>query len=72
MGPMGKFFAANIDRKGRIARLLMGLGLIAAGIFVWRLNLWVAAGLLLSGAFGLYEAARGWCLMRACGIRTKL
>jgi hypothetical protein len=24
------------------------------------------------GAFGLLEVARGWCLARACGIKTKL
>jgi hypothetical protein len=27
---------------------------------------------LASGAFVLFESLRGWCALRACGIRTKL
>ena len=29
------------------------------------------AVLALAGGFTLFEALRGWCVMRACGIRTK-
>jgi hypothetical protein len=69
---MRKFFASNIDRKGRIFRLILGLALIVASLFVFNTTWLGGAGLLGAGVFGLYEAARGWCVMRACGVRTKL
>jgi hypothetical protein len=28
--------------------------------------------LVAAGGFAFYEAVRGWCVMRACGIKTKL
>jgi hypothetical protein len=31
----------------------------------------LAALLAVLGVFCLYEATRGWCLLRACGIKTK-
>ena len=69
---MRNFFARNIDRRGRIARALWGLALIVAGFLVLARSGWIGIALLAAGGFALYEAARGWCLMRACGIRTKL
>jgi hypothetical protein len=70
---MPKFFNANIDRKGRIFRLLLGIALMVAGLLVFfSYSLWLGAILFISGVFGLFEAARGWCLMRACGIKTRL
>ena len=33
---------------------------------------WACFFLVAFGVFALYEAARGWCLLRACGIKTKL
>jgi len=45
---------------------------VISGLVVCRFNAWVAVGLILFGGFMWFEAARGWCLMRACGIRTKL
>lgn len=36
----------------------------------WR---WIAVAVLtLMGLFQLFEARRGWCVVRACGIRTPL
>jgi len=46
--------------------------LILAGLLVAARSGWICGALLVAGAFALYEAARGWCLMRACGIKTKL
>ena len=69
---MRNFFARNIDRRGRIARALWGLALIVAGFLVLARSGWIGIALLAAGGFALYEAARGWCLMRACGIKTKL
>jgi len=45
------FFAPNIDRRGRIARLIFGLLLIVAAIFFSRYSWW-ACGLL--AAFGIF------------------
>ena len=28
--------------------------------------------LVVAGLFAIFEAVRGWCFLRACGIRTKL
>jgi hypothetical protein len=35
-------------------------------------RLWVGVLLGIAGVFGIYEAFRGWCFLRACGIKTKL
>jgi hypothetical protein len=41
-------------------------------VVIGRHRWWVAAILGIAGAFGIYEAVRGWCFLRACGIKTKL
>jgi hypothetical protein len=69
---MNKFFAPNINGWGRLARAIWGLGLIVAGAFFSGGHGWVAFVLILFGVFALYEAIRGWCIMRACGIKTRM
>ena len=69
---MNRFFAPNIDRRGRLVRGVLGLTLLAGAGFCFRVSLWLAALLAVAGVFGLIEALRGWCLARACGIKTKL
>jgi hypothetical protein len=69
---MGHFFASNIDRRGRIVRAIWGLICIVLAIFLARFSWWAFGIILAAGIFALYEALRGWCLMRACGIKTKL
>jgi len=69
---MGNFFARNINRTGRIVRAVWGIALIVAGILLSGRSGWACIFLVAFGVFALYEAARGWCLMRACGIKTKL
>jgi hypothetical protein len=69
---MNRFFAPNIDRKGRLARALYGCAMIVAGSLLNRANhpvLGIVA--FLAGGFAWLEAARGWCIVRACGIKTK-
>jgi hypothetical protein len=67
-----QFFAPNLDGKGRLVRACYGSVMIAAA---WYLNQaghpWFAGGAVLAGGFGWLEAARGWCVVRACGIRTR-
>jgi hypothetical protein len=67
-----KFFASNIDRRGRLARAVLGGMLIIAGVALAWVAWWACVILVLSGCFTLFEAARGWCLLRACGLKTRL
>jgi hypothetical protein len=69
---MGNFFARNINRTGRIVRAVWGVALIIAGVLLSRRSWWACFLLVAFGAFALYEAARGWCVVRACGIKTRL
>lgn len=69
---MKRFFAPNIDRKGRLFRGIMGLALLGGAVFCFGVSPWLAALLALAGVFGLVEALRGWCMARACGIKTRL
>jgi hypothetical protein len=73
----------NIDRAGQRARGVVGIVLVVgAGIAFYfgatgegnaAIGAWIAGvGLLLGGAFCLFEAANGWCAVRAMGFRTKL
>jgi hypothetical protein len=70
----------NIDAAGKAARLKAGIMSVAAGLVlatvmafgavtgpIW----WLAtAGALAGGAFAIFEARAGWCVVRAMGIRT--
>lgn len=66
------FFAPNITRTGRVVRAVWGLTLITAAVLVFGRSRWVCALLAAAGVFAIYEALRGWCVMRACGIKTRL
>ena len=68
---MATFFAKNIDRRGRIVRAIWGVALIVAGLLLWERSQWLCLLLVGFGVFAFYEAGRGWCLLRACGIKTK-
>ena len=67
-----KFFDPNIGRTGRIVRAVYGVILIGAGLWLGSYSLWLCLALVAAGALGLFEAFRGWCVMRACGIKTRL
>ena len=69
---MKQFFRQNIDRRGRWARAIIGSVLAMGGLFAGGQVLWLGVVLILAGGFVLFEAVRGWCVMRACGIRTRL
>lgn len=72
----------NIDARGKAARLKAGLVAVVLGGVVVGLGLasdlgpdwlpWVGVGLLVAGAFGIFEARAGWCAVRAMGFRTPL
>ena len=69
---MKRFFSPNIDGRGRLVRGLVGLALLIGAAFSICESVWLGALLAAIGAFGIFEALRGWCLARACGIKTKL
>lgn len=68
---MKRFFARNIDGKGRLARGLMGLALLVGAGFSFGQSAWLGILLAAAGLFSLFQAVRGWCVARACGIKTK-
>ena len=68
---MSRFFSRNIGFYGRLARGVIGKILLIAGIVMADFVLWICLVLVALGLFAIFEAVRGWCLARACGIRTK-
>ena len=71
----------NIDSRGRRARLIYGIAMVLVGLTLsvfWAAGSdsavrWtIAAGCVLAGAFGIFEARAGWCAIRAMGIRTPM
>jgi len=69
---MKPFFSRNIDNKGRLIRGLGALALLVGAGFGFTVSVWLGIALLTSGVFVAFEALRGWCALRACGIKTKL
>lgn len=72
----------NISHKGRIARLYTGIVAIVFGLVLALLTTlsvlptalgWIAvAGSIFGGAFAIFEARKGWCIVRAIGFKTPL
>jgi hypothetical protein len=60
----------NIDKTGRVARggISIVFFLVAGVLVPYAAPL--AFIFLLVALFTLYEALRGWCAVRACGIKT--
>jgi hypothetical protein len=69
---MKSYFARNIETKGRVVRGLAALVLLLTAIVSFQLSIFVGVILLVSGLFVLFEALRGWCALRACGVKTKM
>lgn len=69
---MKKFFSPNISRLGRMIRAAGGAALVIGGVIAGWYNPWICVAMVTGGGFMLFEASRGWCLMRACGVKTKL
>ena len=79
---IGENMQCNIDAKGKAARLKLGilamigalcLTLItAAGVVEGTIWWLMAGGTAFGGAFAIFEARAGWCIVRAMGIKTPL
>ena len=70
----------NIDGRGRAVRARGGWILLSVAVLVavlwprpWSVGGWVAVlSPAAGGLFMLFEARKGWCAVRACGIKTPL
>ena len=71
----------NIDSRGRAARLIYGVLMVVVGLLmallwargsgsVWAWVLTISA--LTGGAFAIFEARAGWCVVRAMGFKTPI
>ena len=68
----------NIDAKGKAVRFAYGSVMLVLGVlliifwahtyFSWVISIAFAAG----GAFAIFEARAGWCIIRAMGWKTRL
>jgi hypothetical protein len=68
---VNRFFKANLDRHGRMARGVMGALCLIAGIILVDFSLWLGLIFVVAGLFAIAESVSGWCVARACGIRTR-
>jgi hypothetical protein len=72
----------NIDARGRRVRIFSGaaccvIAVILAVISYFRFEIlsWlggIALVLFISGAFQIFEGMKGWCVVRAVGIKTRI
>lgn len=69
---MKRFFSPNIDRKGRVVRGVIAVGLFIGAWFAFGVSSLLGVVLGAWAVFTLIEALRGWCIVRACGIKTRL
>ena len=73
----------NIDAQGRILRFIGGIFALLGGIVAYYIldaeylpipetlgQLGVAA-IVIGGAFSIFEARAGWCVVRALGFKTR-
>ena len=75
-------FECNIDARGKVARFQTGLlgvsgGLLLAtgtalGLITTTIGMVMAGGSIAGGAFAMWEARMGWCVIRAMGFKTPL
>lgn len=69
---MKTFFRPNISGPGRLVRGAGALALLAGAAWGFTVSPWLGASLLASGLFVAFEALRGWCVLRACGVKTRM
>ena len=69
---MRHFFQPNIASRGRLMRGGMAVLLFIAGGVIACDVFWLGLLVIGIGVFTLFEAVRGWCVARACGIKTKI
>jgi hypothetical protein len=69
----------NIDAKGKLVRLIYGVAFLLIGMVMMIAWAWpagsalawiVSCALVLGGAFAVFESRKGWCALRAMGMKT--
>ena len=69
----------NIDAKGKLIRLVYGVAFVVIGIALMIFWAWprgsalgwvISIVALLGGAFAIFESRKGWCALRAIGMKT--
>ncbi len=68
---MSRFFKPNLNFRGRMARGVIGTLCLIAGIVLVDYRLWLGLIFVAAGLFAIFESLRGWCVVRACGVRTR-
>lgn len=61
----------NIDTKGRVIRGSGSIAMAIGAALTWPHSRAAGIALAASSAFLAFEAVRGWCAARACGVKTK-
>jgi hypothetical protein len=69
---VNRFFRPNISYRGRMARGVIGTLCLIAGIVLVDYRLWLGLVFVAAGLFAIFEAVARWCVVRACGVRTKV
>jgi small-conductance mechanosensitive channel len=71
----------NIDARGKLVRLIYGVVFVVVGVVMlltWARSsgsvlAWaVTIALVVGGAFAIFEARAGWCIVRAMGFKTPI
>ncbi len=71
----------NLDSRGKMLRLILGLIFLLDGItllFLWGWRTgsnvgWITSiAMILGGAFMIFEGRKGWCVVRAMGMKTPI
>ena len=68
---MKAFLSPNIGSKGRVFRGGWAIGCFIGAWFAFPVSIWLGLLLVAAGGLAVFEAVRGWCLLRACGIKTR-
>lgn len=61
----------NLDTKGRLIRGAGSFAMAVVAVLTWPHSHMTSIALAAASAFVAFEAARGWCALRACGVKTK-
>ena len=64
-------FSPNINSTGRIVRFLWGVLMLVLAWFTWSHSVFGSVMLAALGLLGFWQAWKGWCVARACGLKTK-
>jgi hypothetical protein len=67
-----KFLTPNLQSEGRSARKVTALVFLVAAVVSVSFSRRLSLLLFVAALFTLFEAMRGWCVLRACGIKTKV